>query len=265
MVSDQWSLGGPRADRFEVDSESPLTFPTCREPKDIIHLPTIKRSVPIYFALCRPTKQWIRALLPSGAYLGLAPFTTLSQTKTVSLMPQLIEKNIIDTPVWSLVLINGKDGIFSIGGTSAPSLKQAKMETDHKLAQLGTDELKKDGVISPRSPAEIEMEAAISSHEWKWSKVQGAEGWWQILMRGIWVDGIKVLDNQPIVLDVSMLRLHIHHNPTKYRLTHPSSLHLRLQRSHFTPRFPGADNYLLPTINSTLIPVSTHRRYILSS
>jgi hypothetical protein len=221
MVSDQWSLGGPRADRVEVDSESPLTFPTCRKPKDIIHLPTIKRSVLVYFALCKPTKQWIRALLPSGAYLGLAPSTVLSQTQTVYLMPQLIEKNTIDTPVWSLVLINGKDGIFSIGGTSAPSLKQAKMDTDHKLAQLGTDGLERDGVMSPRSRAEIELEAALSSHEWKWSKVQGAEDWWQILMRGIWVDGIKILDNQPIVLDLSMLRLHIYHSLTKSRLTHP--------------------------------------------
>jgi hypothetical protein len=63
--------------------------------------------------------------------------------------------------------------------------------------------MKRDGIAAPRTAAEIEKVAALSSNEWKWSMVQGAEGWWQILMRGIWVDGIKVLDNQPVVLDVS--------------------------------------------------------------
>ncbi len=143
--------------------------------------------------------------MPSGAYLGLAPSTALSQTKTPSLITQLIEKNIIDTPVWSLWLINGKDGIFSIGGTSAQSLRRAAIETDDELTRSRTPEMKRDGIMVSRTSTEIEREAALSSTEWKWSKVQGAEGWWQILMRGIWVDGIKVLENQPIVLDVSTL------------------------------------------------------------
>jgi hypothetical protein len=188
--------------RVKVDGESLLTIPICREPKDIIHLPSIQLSIPISFALCRPAKQWIWTLLPSGAYLGLAPSTALSQTRTVSLLQQLIEKNVIDTPVWSLVLINGNDGIFSIGGTSAPSLRQAEIETHDELARLGTQETRRDVIVAPRSLDELETEAALSSNEWKWSKVQGAEGWWQILMRGIWVDGVKVLDNQLIVLDV---------------------------------------------------------------
>ncbi|KAH8795490.1 aspartic peptidase domain-containing protein [Hyaloscypha finlandica] len=153
--------------------------------------------------LTEPAKQWVRTLLPSGAYLGLAASTALSQTKTVSLMMQMIEKNVINTPVWSLVLINGKDGIFSIGGTSAPSVRRAKMETDDELARAGNYEVKRDEVVASRSAADIEMEADLSANEWKWSKVQGAEGWWQILMRGIWVDGNKVLENQPIVLDIN--------------------------------------------------------------
>ena len=37
---------------------------------------------------------------------------------------------------------------------------------------------------------------------WEWSTVQGAEGWWQILMPGVWVDGSRVLQNQAVVLDV---------------------------------------------------------------
>jgi hypothetical protein len=118
-------------------------------------------------------------------------------------MTQLIDKGIIDNPVWSLVLINGKDGIFSIGGTSAPLLRLAAINTDDELTR--TPEMKRDGIVVSRTASEIETEAAVSSTEWKWSKVQGAEGWWQILMQGIWVDGIKALENQPIILDVSTL------------------------------------------------------------
>lgn len=177
----------------KVDSEAPLSFPTCRGPTDIVHLPTIQRPIPITFAHCRPAKQWLRALLPSGAYLGLAPSASLSQTKTIGLLEQLLDKKVIDVPMWSLVLINGKEGIFSIGGTSAASLRQAEKETDEMLNPGEHDETKRDTSDAIANDA---------MKDWKWMEVHGAEGWWQILMRGIWVDGIKVLNNQPIVLDV---------------------------------------------------------------
>lgn len=35
-----------------------------------------------------------------------------------------------------------------------------------------------------------------------WTKVQGAQGWWQILMNGVWVEGVRVLKNQPVIIDV---------------------------------------------------------------
>ena len=39
--------------------------------------------------------------------------------------------------------------------------------------------------------------------DWRWTPVEGAEGWWQTLMRGVWIDNAKVLKNQPCVVDVS--------------------------------------------------------------
>ncbi|KAH7410971.1 aspartic peptidase domain-containing protein [Cadophora sp. MPI-SDFR-AT-0126] len=177
-----------------VDSEAPLAFPTCRGPTDVVHLPTLRKPIPIDFAHCRPAKQWLRALLPSGAYLGLAPSAWLSQTKTDGLLQQLMEKKAINVPMWSLLLINGKEGLFSIGGTSADSVRQAEKETDEMLNPGEHDETKRD---TSKANAEDDVK------DWKWMKVHGAEGWWQILMRGIWVDGIKVLDNQPIILDVN--------------------------------------------------------------
>jgi hypothetical protein len=135
-------------------------------------------------------------------YLGLAPSITLSQTKTTSFMPQLIEKNIIDSSVWSLLLVNGKEGLFSIGGTSISSVRQVEKETDDDLAHIGGhEERKRDGVVK-KADAEPQSEDLV--RDWKWSKVQGADGWWQVLMQGMWVDDIKVLQQQPIILDVSI-------------------------------------------------------------
>jgi len=42
---------------------------------------------------------------------------------------------------------------------------------------------------------------------WKWSPVEGAAGWWQILLRGIWTDQVKVMKNQPCIIDVSFVFL----------------------------------------------------------
>lgn len=155
----------------------------------------VKDPVPITFAHCRPTTQWIRTLLPSGAYLGLAPSASLSQTNSKSLMSQLLEKNVIDTPIWSILLVNSKDGIFTIGGTATPSVRQVEQETDDKLTRLSHNENKRS--------EDSKKQELSTDYEWKWSKVSGADGWWQTSMRGIWVDNIKILHNQPIILDVS--------------------------------------------------------------
>ncbi|CAL3967170.1 unnamed protein product [Diplocarpon coronariae] len=175
-----------------VDSEAPIAFPTCREPMDVVHLPTLHRTVQISFAHCRPAKQWIQALLPSGAYLGLAPSASLSQTKTVGMLQQLLAKNVIEVPIWSILLINGNEGVFSVGGTSLASVRQTETAADAVLGPGDHHGTKSDTVKG---------EPADGPKDWKWVKVHGAEGWWQILMRGVWVDGIKVLDNQPIVFD----------------------------------------------------------------
>jgi len=119
-------------------------------------------------------------------------------------MPQLMEKKIIDSPIWSLVFLNGKEGIFSIGGTSSTSLRQVEKETDNELLELGKYDTTRRARATENSDMTDFSDSRYASDEWKWSKVYGAEGWWQILMRGIWVDGVKVLENQLIVLDVSL-------------------------------------------------------------
>lgn len=107
------------------------------------------------------------------------------------------------------MLINGQEGVLSIGGTGARAVEmveqQTKDELDHVSAvergELTTD-FDGDNIIK-RSMMEPVFDTKTNWEEgWKWSQVQGAEGWWQVLMQGVWVDGSKVLHNQAAVIDV---------------------------------------------------------------
>ncbi|KUJ16316.1 uncharacterized protein LY89DRAFT_685326 [Mollisia scopiformis] len=115
-------------------------------------------------------------------------------------MPQLIEKQILDAPIWSILLVNGKEGIFSMGGTSVASDREVERETADDLDRIGGHQSRQEehGRNEHNS-----RKSEDDLNEWKWIKVQGAEGWWQVLMRGIWIDGVKILANQPAVLDVN--------------------------------------------------------------
>ena len=125
---------------------------------------------------------------------------------------QLLEKEVIERPIWSLMLINGQEGVLSVGGTSAQAVELVEKQTTKELDNMGASErgevTAQEGIpIVKRGLRSVEK-GVVKSREpdwesgWRWSKVQGAEGWWQILMQGVWADGSKVLTNQPAVIDV---------------------------------------------------------------
>lgn len=112
--------------------------------------------------------------------------------------------------MWSLLLINGQDGVLSIGGTAAEVVaqveEQTRMQLDkadalgkgQQMAEAGKETFQKRDVV-----AEVGEREVTWKRGWKWTPVEGAEGWWQILMRGFWVNGVKVIQNQPTIIDVS--------------------------------------------------------------
>ena len=187
-------------------------YPTCRLPIDHFHLPTLNTSLPLTFAHCRPSKSSLNTLGASGSTLGLAPSEHLSQTGSTSLLKQLLEKAVVQRPIFSLMLINGKEGVLSVGGTAASAIERVVSQTKKELDQMGAidrGELKpaekSRGLMKRgRKNKEIVTRQADWEEGWVWSKVQGAEGWWQVLMQGVWVDGSKVLQNQAVVIDVSI-------------------------------------------------------------
>lgn len=195
-------------------------YPACSQPTDVFHLPTINTSSPLSFVYCRPQKFTRRTLGPSGSSLGLAPSKHLKQTKSTSFISQLLKDGIIQRPVFSLMLVNGYEGVLSIGGSGAAAVDLAVQQTKDELDRVGAMERGEVPVIPTTDLAvkpsknkalvqggkthtgELDSRQLSWADEWAWSHVQGAEGWWQMLMQGVWVDGSRVLQNQAVVVDV---------------------------------------------------------------
>ena len=200
-------------------SERP--YPSCTFPNDDFHFPTINQTVSLSFAYCKPQKFTRKTLGSSGSILGLAASMHLAQTKSGSLIAQLVQNKVIERPIFSLMLINGQEGVLSIGGTGAPAVDMVVKQTKAELDRVGDMEREVPLMPTDGEPANekeskpltkrgrhssptVKSRGTSWKEGWDWSTVQGAEGWWQILMPGVWVDGSRVLQNQAVVLDVRL-------------------------------------------------------------
>lgn len=184
-------------------------FPQCSLPTDTFHLPTVEISVPLEFAYCKPSRSSTQTLGASGSILGLAPSSHLSQIGSRTFLDQLLEKKTVQRSIFSIMLINDEEGVLSIGGTSAKAVELVLQQTKEELDSLSVPNIfpEDDGNAHEKRGSHALAPAAQSGetewHEsWRWSKVQGADGWWQILLQGVWMDGSKVIKNQPVVIDV---------------------------------------------------------------
>ncbi|MCJ1245744.1 hypothetical protein MMC30_002948 [Trapelia coarctata] len=188
-------------------------FPRCALPTDMFRIPTLQTSLPLEFAHCRPPKSSSQTLGPSGSMLGLAPSSHLSQIKSPNFLKQLLDKNIIHRPIYSIMLINGQEGVLSIGGTTENAVEMVVQRTKDELDRLGspsTEPAEDEKTLTKRgshraNPSNADLQSAKPDWQqnWRWSKVQGAEGWWQILLEGVWIDGSKIIKNQPVVIDIN--------------------------------------------------------------
>lgn len=221
----------------------------------------------LHFAHCRPRRQSLDTLLPSGAVFGLAPSRSLSQMgeEIPRFVDQLISAGVINEQVFSLHLINGEEGILSVGGTIAEAIAQVEERIELYLGrphglpepvyapdpgQIAADAAngasdalltagqemgvvppqqlgKRDNLLQKREGAvqvptfddmvttnragRAKQKPVLTWRDgWKWSPVEGAAGWWQILMRGIWADQVKIMKNQPCIVDVSNPVINFH-------------------------------------------------------
>ncbi|KAL8900314.1 MAG: hypothetical protein Q9192_001137 [Flavoplaca navasiana] len=205
-------------------------YRSCTLPTDVFHLPTVGSSVPLPFAYCRPLKGSQETLQASGSMLGLAPSQHLRQVDTPLLLHQLLKKSVIERPIFALMLVSGNEGVLSIGGTGAQAVEMVSKQTAEQLDRAGAQEkinaftaengktlvggassLDKANILKEKTNLQKREGEAHGLKErradwregWTWSKVQGAEGWWQTLMQGVWVGGSRVLQNQAVVIDIN--------------------------------------------------------------
>ncbi|KAL8969746.1 MAG: hypothetical protein Q9183_001852 [Haloplaca sp. 2 TL-2023] len=209
---------------FQKSKEHPHR--SCTLPTDTFHLPSVGKQFPLPFAYCRPLRAARETLEASGSMLGLAPSKHLRQIDTPFLIHQLLGKGIVKRPVASLMLLSGHDGVLSIGGTGAKAAEMADRRTaaeldragaqekidafiqeNGKTLEGGTNSLDKDKARVFEEKTNLhKRERPVGSdwaEDWTWTSVQGAEGWWQTLMQGVWVGGRRILQNQAVVIDIN--------------------------------------------------------------
>ncbi len=202
---------------------------SCTLPTEVFHPPALEQSVRLPFAYCRPLKGSQQTLEASGSILGLAPSKHLRQLETPFLLHQLLEEGIVKRPVFSIMLVSGHEGVLSIGGTAVQAAAMVERQTSEELDRAGAQEkidaftkengktldsgsnsldeskVTKEKIILKKKGTDVhDVKATLMDWEegWTWSKVQGAEGWWQTLLQGVWVGGSRVLRNQAAVIDV---------------------------------------------------------------
>ena len=161
-------------------------FPHCSLPTENFYLPTLQTSVPLAFAHCRPAKSSSQTLGPSGSVFGLAPSSHLSQIEGPTLLGQLLEKKVIQRPIFSIMLINAQEGVLSIGGTAAKAVEMVVQQTKEELDSLTAPNADSDGDSQTLVKRRLRKTSMLSSNVlsrdadwqegWRWSKVQGAEG-----------------------------------------------------------------------------------------
>ncbi|KAK5354105.1 hypothetical protein LTS03_006913 [Exophiala xenobiotica] len=178
----------------------------CRRPNEEFHFPDHNNPIRLDFPICNPSKASRVTLANSGSILGLAPHRSLARLSSSPFLVQLQEKNTIQDNMWSVTLLDAGSGILSLGGTIAKEVEEAKIRGEVELKHFG------DPVAIPQwvtkqvdNQLRILMPSELPwDHHFKWTKVQGAAGWWTALMSGVWINGAKVLKNQPVLFDINV-------------------------------------------------------------
>lgn len=138
--------------------------------------------------------------------LGLSPYSSsspLSRLDSSPLLQQLLSAQVLRKDVFSITLLDSTSGILSLGGTLARQVEEAKIRTNVEIDLLGDDSVTMEKIntsvtnqLALTFPADLE-------DQFRWVPTRGAaEGWWTTLLAGLWVNGIKVLKNQPVLFDI---------------------------------------------------------------
>ncbi|RMZ77809.1 hypothetical protein DV737_g4162, partial [Chaetothyriales sp. CBS 132003] len=183
-------------------SDDQRIHPLCRKTTDEFAL---NRQHPsrLVFPICTPPPSTVHTLLAQGSVLGLALPGSLSRLPDdASLMSQLYRQSLVPSRFWSITLLDSTSGILSLGTTISVEVDKAKLQAEAELQNINQAHVTPDWIQSQIEPQVQLMRALPWEQHFKWTDLQGARGWWTALMSGVWVEGAKVLTNQPVLFDI---------------------------------------------------------------
>lgn len=152
--------------------------------------------------MCSPSKNSRHTRGSSGSILGLAPSDTLARIISPNLLQQLHAKGVINLNLFSLTLSDAQSGNLSLGGTIAEQIELAKSRFQVLLDNFGSPVATPIFVDNEVHKRMSESFPSTLKEQFIWVDVHGALGWWTALMGGVWVNGAKVVDNQPVLFDI---------------------------------------------------------------
>jgi hypothetical protein len=176
--------------------------PICHRPSDEFQFPG-QRSFRLDLPTCTPSKSSHLSLAKAGTHLGLGPSTKpLARLTSLSFIESLLSAKIIEKNLFSVTLLSAEIGVLSLGGTIAREVEEAKTRADIELQNFGNPIATKDWVdqqVKKRMHVVMPDDSHWDEH-FKWTDVMGSEGWWTVLLRGIWIGSAKVCLSLPHVL-----------------------------------------------------------------
>ncbi|RMZ89431.1 hypothetical protein DV736_g3333, partial [Chaetothyriales sp. CBS 134916] len=176
--------------------------PLCRMATDEFAL-NPQHASRLVFPICTPPQSTVHTLLTQGSILGLGPPGSLSRIPDdASLMRQLYGNSLIPSRFWSITLLDSTSGILSLGTTISVEVEKAKLQAEAELQNIDQSHATPEWIQSQIETQVQLMRALPWEDHFKWTDLQGAKGWWTTLMSAVWVDGAKVLKNQPVLFDI---------------------------------------------------------------
>jgi hypothetical protein len=167
----------------------------------------LDKSIPpvrLLLPTCNPPKASHHTLQPSRSNLGLAQLSHLIRLDGFNLLERLVKEKLIIDKIWSISLLDSERGILSLGTTIAKDMERAKTRSDIELERAGdptASEQMTEEEVERKLRSMMPDDQPLQAH-FKWADTKGAAGWWTSLMAGVWINGVKVLKNQPVLFDV---------------------------------------------------------------
>lgn len=194
-----------------AEDSNEFPHPDCRGTSDVFHLPHnafSRAQIRLSFPVCQPLKTSRHTLSRSGSKLGLgAPKPQYLAHTSSNILTQLFGQKEIEHEVFSLTLLDAETGVLSIGGTIAPRMEKLKIQTEVQLEHLGDATIHAAGIeqeIQRRLDFTMPPGSTYEEHfKWSLAGSYASGGWHTTLINGVWSSGVKILKNQPALLDIN--------------------------------------------------------------